>query len=119
MASAYYQNTYFFKLDVLSKFFILCGGRLYMNWILPTNPASKNPLIRKVFGWNKEAYCGFNYKTRLKFSYIYGIIHLIGAIALFLLGKFFSLENILVNLYPIIVQIYIGTRCWNIKKLRS
>jgi hypothetical protein len=89
-----------------------------MNWILLTNPTSKNPLIRKIYGWNKKGYCGFHYENRLKMAYVYGTIHLIGAISMTLLGDLFSLSNILVNLYPIIVQVYIGVRCWRIKNLR-
>lgn len=103
--------------DVLRWFFILCGGQLYLNWILLTNPTSKNPLIRAIYGWNKKGYCGFHYETRLIMAYAYGASHLFLAILMAFAGGFFSLSNILVNIYPIIVQIYIGARCWRIKKL--
>ena len=103
---------------VIRWFFILCGGQLYMNWVLITNPTSKNPLIKFIYGWNKKAYCGFNYKNRLQLACLLGSIHIIGAIIMAFCGGFLSITNILVNIYPIIVQFYIGWRCWRIKNLR-
>ena len=36
--------------SIITWLFILCGGNFYMNYILPTNPQSKNKLIRKLWG---------------------------------------------------------------------
>lgn len=104
--------------NVWSWFFILCGGLFYMNWILLTNPTSKNPLIRLIYRWNKKGYCGFHYENRLKMCYVYGGIHLVETIIMASMGGVFSLTNILLNIYPIIVQLWIGWRCWRIKNLR-
>lgn len=94
--------------------FILCGGKLYLDYILLTNEKSKNPLIKILFpklnDWN------WRYKSRLKFAYTAGTAHVLFAIFMFTIGLEFSviIINILVNIYPIIVQLYIGVRCWKI-----
>ena len=96
---------------IMSYIFVLCGGNFYMNYILPTNPQSRNKLIRKLWG-------GYAFKdpaVRYYFAYVYGTIHLIGLGINMVFGTFWGVSNILINLYPVIVQLYVGYRCWRIK----
>ena len=96
------------------EFFILSGAKLYMDWILPTNPTSKNPLIRFFYGWAKRSLSARDVESRLKQAYILGATHFI----MFTFSIIFDVNfiiNMLVNVYPIIIQLHVGYRCWKIK----
>jgi len=67
--------------NVISWIFILCGGKLYLDYILPTNPTSKNPLIKFLYGWAKPSYPGREYKVRYWNAYIYAGVHVLGSLA--------------------------------------
>lgn len=114
-----HKSPYCFKYGVIRWFFILCGGQLYLNWILPTNPMSKNPLIKFLWGWMKMAYCGRDYNGRYWKAYLYFTIHFIFCVVNFIDGQMFSLGNILVNIYPMIVQMWIGYRCWRVRRIKK
>lgn len=105
------------KFIYLRWFFILCGGQFYLNWILPTNPMSKNRLINLMWG-GKKCTWWWKYNNRIFFAMYMGVLHCVFAGLNLAFGTFWSPLNILVNLYPIIVQIYIGVRCYRIKNLR-
>jgi hypothetical protein len=100
---------------VISWLFILSGGKLYLDYILITNPISKNPLIKFIYGWSREVYSAKNYKRRYITAYAYSGIHIVCLNINLITGNMWTLSNILVNLYPILVNIYIGYRCWRIK----
>lgn len=104
---------------VVRWFFIAIGGKFYMDWILPTNPTSKNKLIILLWGGKKRHCWTWDYKNRIKFCYIYGGIHIVFAILNAISGTFLSVGNILVNIYPIIVQLYIFYRCVRVLNLRT
>lgn len=96
--------------------FILSGAKLYFNWILPTNPASKNPIIKKI--WGKQNYTMCKYKSRLTNSYFSGVGHMAGVIVYIFIDMPLW-TNILINIYPVIIQIYIGFRCFKIIQSRK
>lgn len=103
--------------QMLEWFFILSGTKFYLNWILPTNPASKNPLFKKF--WTGKL-VNFTPRRRIKFAYLYGGIHLVGVVPMYLvLGTFFSVPNVLINLYPIMVQIYVFIRCSRVLAIKA
>lgn len=98
----------------MNTIFILIGGRFYFDYILPTNWSSKNPVYRFLWLrwlWSIKMY---DPKLRLKLSFFYGSIHVVGAIANITTGTFMSWSNIMVNVYPVIVQIWIAHRCYKI-----
>lgn len=104
---------------ILRLFFILCGGKLYFDWILPTNPTSKNPLWKLLWALavvsdNKI----INPSVRLIAAFIYAAIHFV-FFWIYLLSHSHWWLNVLINVYPVIVQAYIGLRCWRILKKRS
>lgn len=109
---------YFFKQDLYSMLFILIGGKFYLNWMLITNPTSKNFLIRR-FWKNNSIFRYSSIKDRYGACFALGGIHL-------LIGTFFLFidqgllpGNVLTNLYPCLVQLYIGIRCHKILKSRQ
>lgn len=102
------------KTKFLPFLFILCGGKFYMDWILITNPMSKNPLIKLLFGWAKYGYSGSDPVSRYSLAVSCGIVHIFGfSLSYYLLDEI-TLMNVLSNLYPIVVQLYIGIRCWKV-----
>ncbi len=107
--------------DVIYILFVMVGGKFYLDWLLITNPKSKNPPIK----WLWFAIFGdslYTPRSRYIGAYLYGGIHLIFCICMIVCGGFWTVANFLVNVYPILVQIYIGFRCYRIiqyKKLRS
>lgn len=74
--------------------FILTGGMFYLNWILPTNPQSKNPVIIFLFYFGKRR-STFNYTERIFFCYIYGGIHVVLGVWYWIFNSsiFLNLEN--------------------------
>jgi len=100
---------------VINWLFVLCGGKLYLDYILITNPTSRNPIIKLLYGWMRKAYTASNYTNRYYQALVLGTVHLIGFIWYSITGNMVSVGNILVNVYPIIVQAYVGYRCWRVK----
>ena len=88
-----------------------------MQWLLLTNPRSKLSVIRWLWR-NPPRVNVCDYKSRYQFALITGGAHLCFAIFHALFGGFFSLWNIAVNIYPVIIQLYMGRRCWILKKKR-
>lgn len=107
----------FAKPRVMRSAFCLLGGSIYMNWFLPTNWRSKNPLF-KLFYFRKKQIGFIDYKERLQMAKTCFIIHLVLGIIYFLIKSPLWL-NLWINLYPMLVQLYIGYRCWVIVKKRS
>lgn len=103
----------------IQYFFVLSGGQFYLKWILPTNPTSKNPIIKTLFGWAKFIYTGKDVETRYTCAWIWGGVHIILGTTMFVDGRGFTINNLLINIYPIIVQMYIGIRCWRIKNFHK
>jgi len=85
---------------------MLSGCTLYMDWVLPTNPRSKNPVIRKLMGRGKSSY--LNCKDRLLFVVVYLTIHITFGVSFYLSGS--HIENIFLNIYPSMIQLWIGYR---------
>jgi len=110
---------YYLKNDLIKLLFILCGGKFYLDYILITNPTSKNILIKYIYGYFKDVFTAFKYEQRYYFAYIFITIHLIFCILNFMGGFVFSITNILVNIYPIIVNSYIGYKCYKVKKFKE
>ena len=101
---------------IINNIFILCGGKFYLDYLLLTNPTSKNPIIKLLFGWLKKSYVAKDYEGRYSLAIILIVVHLIFFTVFLIADKRVSFSNTLVNLYPIIVQLYIGYRCWILKK---
>ena len=100
---------------VINWLFVLCGGKLYLDWILITNPISRNPIIKLLYGWMRKAYTARDCNARYHSAYIYGGIHLVFMIIQIASGSMWSVDNMVVNVYPVIVQAYIGYRCYRVK----
>lgn len=112
-------------IDIINKviytLFVAVGGNFYLNWLLVTNPTSKNPLIKWCWG---VMCCNSTWNVRDRYidAYVYGVIHIIGCVFMIYSGGFWTICNFVINVYPILVQLYIGFRCYRImqyKKLRS
>jgi len=97
------------KRTIVDWIFILIGAKFYMDYILPTNPASKNPLWRSLFKSMKESYGVSNIKSRYTQCYAFITIHLLGGIISIFVDVNIIL-NSLVNFYPILVNIYLAIR---------
>lgn len=52
-------------------------------------------------------------------AYGLGVIHITYCVMAYNNGSMWSIINILVNIYPIIVQIYIGIRCYKVIQLKK
>lgn len=105
-----------FLYSIICWIFIIVGGNVYLNWILITNPKSKNPFIKKIWSFDKTK---INITSRLEFAYFAGIGHFICMIIFGITSNFFSPANLLVNVYPVFVQCFIGYRCFKIKKIKE
>ena len=97
--------------------FILTGTKFYMEYILPTNCSTKNP-IYKMFLKQEWGIRAYNYKIRFNAAIGFFIIHFILAIIFLIIGIPF-IVNLLVNIYPCLVQIFIGYRVYRIIKLKK
>ena len=108
------------KYKILNFLFVITLGKFFLQWILPTNPQSRNPLWRILTKSIKLNYSATpkNIKTRFFMAKILFIVHLSLAIISFILDDIkIAPSNVLVNFYPMWVQVYIGLRCyWAIKK---
>lgn len=116
-------------MKIVHQLFVLCGGKFYLDYILLSNPTSKNPLINLLYGkWGQKKHkYNFKYKERLEDSFWFGIVHLGGLIVftptlLSVPTSLFWMNitlQILGNLFPFLVQVYIGIRCYRIIKIRK
>lgn len=113
-------------LKTINLIFVWSGAKFYMNWILPTNPMSKNPVIKLLWGWTWLAYTAKSPKGRLALAYTCGIVHVFGFIISIAVDiyrdnliSYSSAYNILANVYPILVQLYIGYRCYIVLQHRN
>ena len=113
----YLQHNRITKMKILKLIFILTGCKFYFDYILPTNWASKNQLYRLYWDSFGERSNCLDCIDRIKFCYICGTIHLIGFLSLIPSGHF--IVNLLVNIYPIMIQIYIWLRCKRIINKRG
>lgn len=104
---------------LITTIFYLLGGRFYMDWILITNDKSKNLFLRKFWEYMGVEYFK-NVGNRFMLSIMLFTIH-------FVYNGFFVwahithgvdwvniVINLLVNVYPMLVQIYIGFRCYRV-----
>jgi len=103
------------------NFFILCGGKFYLEWLLPTNWSSKNPFIKSLHLKNnvENRYeIAKSLRSRLDFAYFAGTVHVFASLPmLFGINYWTFLLNLFINIYPVIVQIYIGSRCVRLLKI--
>ena len=110
------------KYTIINLLFILSGTKFYMDWILPTNPASKNPIIKFLISPLKFAYSVTNnLKGRFYQSFIFISIHLFFFV-LYILQETGLLLNLLFNIYPIIINLYIAYRIkliLNFRKIKN
>ena len=104
---------------MLEKVFTYTGARFYMDWLLPTNPKSYNPIICRwargkhwTFRTLQSVHSGRDARKRLYMAYFWALLHLMLGIAMQLFVPHLWLLNLYANVYPIIVQLYIGYRCW-------
>ena len=100
---------------VISWLFLLSGGKIYLDYILITNPTSKNPLIKLIFGFMRKFYTANDVDARYFGAWSCGVIHFVFMIVYACIGSMWSVGNILVNVYPIIIQLYIGYRLYRIR----
>ena len=85
--------------------------KFFMEWILITNPISKNPVIKLLWGWTKEYYTAKDPQIRLDLAKVLFTVHLALGIIMLILDPHAWFVNILVNVYPMLVQSYVGFRC--------
>lgn len=107
------KNTFRKKLSVYDWFFILSGGYTFMMWLLPTNPQSYNPLIRMWWKKDNRDYTAYAYENRLYGTIYLGLFH-VTAFFFFICRDIGFISNLLGNVYPIMVQIYVGLKCYKI-----
>ena len=99
----------YIDIKTLNFLFVLTGAKFYMDWLLITNPVSKNPLWRFIMSPMKKSYSATDYKSRYTGCYMFIIVHIImGLVYLYTGGPF--IINLLVNVYPIIVNTYLAIR---------
>lgn len=94
----------YYEGDIYKKIFLFSGTLFYLDWLLITNPKSYNSLINYIYGNLTKSYSAFNYKNRYKLSYILMLIHFI---LFFVYIKSNIIGNILINVYPLFVQLFL------------
>jgi hypothetical protein len=95
---------------IIDFLYVITFTKFYFNYLLITNPVSKNILIRFVYGGFKKDYGIKNKKSRCELSYMLIIVHSILFVFLFYIDTYISITNILVNFYPMLVNLYIAYR---------
>lgn len=105
--------------NTVDLIYLLSGTKFFCEWLLITNPTSKNPLIKLFFGWAKKSYTAFDPEARLQEAWKLGFFHLWFSIICIITYGGLDKCNIFVNIYPIFTQIYIGYRCNCILKKRK
>jgi len=96
------------KYTIIDLIFILIGGKFFMDWLLPTNNSSKNIIWKTLVSIIKNSYSAKDYKTRYKSCFGFISVHIVCFIWFLFTSD--MLTNILCNIYPIIVNIYIALR---------
>lgn len=109
------------KQRFLRMLFLVIGGKFYMDYILILNANSKVKTWRDFCKFLNVTYGIRNNKFRDRL--ILGIVLSIMSLFFLYMGlkdhPSITLMQILANIYPIIVQIYVGLRCHWILKARS
>jgi hypothetical protein len=103
-----------FSRKIIAILYLVSGTKFYFEWLLITNPVSKNPAIKLFWGWAKESYTAKDPSTRLRLAWGLGLVHMWLGVGFAAIDGGIELTNLLVNFYPIFVQIYIGYRCWSV-----
>lgn len=110
------SNSWYYK--IVNFLFIITGGRFFLDWILPTNPASHNPLFRNLWP-NKPVFNSSNFMARAIMGVLCFVLHLIGFYFYLYSDKGkIDILNVMVNVYPMWVQIYFCVRVFNIRRLK-
>jgi|SRR5579859_7899630 len=101
------------KKHILDLIFYAIGGKVFMDYILPLNARSKVAIWR-----NFTRFCGVTYGiekgvANRMYTAIFFAFFLFGY-NYYLIKKYetFDFINIIGYVYPIIVQIYVGLRCY-------
>jgi hypothetical protein len=107
------------KYKILNFLFVITLGKFFFQWLLPSNPQSHNPVwtsLCRIIKLDYSIKFG-SIEDRVKGSLAIFAVHLIIATAFFILEDMrISLGNVLGNLYPMWIQVYVGLRCyWAIK----
>jgi len=102
---------------IVDIIFKLIGAKFYLDWLLFSNWSSKNPFYKWLYkSLPKENI--IDVKTRINFAYVFGVIHLL-FLLIDIVCHAFSFSDVVINIYPIIVNLYIGYRCWVVKQNRN
>jgi hypothetical protein len=106
-------------MNIVETFFVWTGTRFYMDWLLPTNPKSKNILVKTwartnhwTFGLLQSVHSGKNARKRFRRAYFFGVLHVVAGVAMQVYIPHLWLLNVYGNVYPVFVQAYVGYRCW-------
>lgn len=106
---------------LLEFLFVITGGKFYFKYILITNPSSRNPINRwfcKTIGLDHS----YKYlSNRIFAGRVMFVLHFILAIIYGFNDKpsISIFVNVLVNIYPMWVQVYIMYRCHLIMEKRN
>lgn len=103
---------------LLQRLFMFTGCKLYMDWLLLTNPKSHNLIICYIWGWTKEGYTAYKYKERYNLAIILLALHSTLAVIGICMRQPLII-NMLVNIYPCLVQLWIGYRLYNIIQFKA
>lgn len=102
------------KLDIWK----VLGVDFFEDYILPTNPSSKNELFMMIY-WNyRNKFLKMWLKGRIVFWYIYWVIHLWWLIC-HIHKDILWIDDILINVYPILVQVRTISRINEIMKFKN
>jgi hypothetical protein len=105
--------------------FVFCGAKFYLDWILIDSPSTKNPVYKFLFGWlyrNVYSECyglknGVGFRSVTAFfaaaSHLFFLVKYIAAPPFEYPVRTFVFE-LLVNIYPIIVNTYVLVRCGSV-----
>lgn len=104
------------KLDkIIDILFIFTGTKFYLDYLLLTNPSSKFILFR-IFAYPLR-YCyklSRNSTNRFELAIMLFIVHSICFI-IFLFISNSIITNILVNIYPCLIQLYYGYKTFKFR----
>lgn len=102
--------------------FVFCGAKFYLDWILIDSPSTKNPVYKFLFGWfyrNVYSEC-YGLKNGVRFrsvTAVFAATSHIFCLAMYVTSPPFEhptrefLFQLLVNIYPTIVNTYVLVRC--------
>lgn len=106
------------------KLLEILGVKFYLNWLLPTNPTSRNPVFSFMWRSKKTIYLDYT-KSSIKYRIGIGAGYFIAHLIMFIMYEITStgstntidiISQTLVNVYPMLVQIYISMRCYRVLK---